>query len=158
MTEPLADAIMQKLEQAALSYHRLILVVAPAGAGKTAALREVGVRLSVAPINVNLAVSSKMLDLTARQRTLQLSRLLTEAVDTAGTDIVLFDNLELLFDVSLQQDPLRLLQGLARHKTVVATWNGTVAAGYLTYAVPEHREYRRYPADGLLLVSKEVRQ
>ena len=37
MAEPLADQIIRKVKQAAELYHRLILVVAPAGAGKTAA-------------------------------------------------------------------------------------------------------------------------
>jgi hypothetical protein len=42
----------------------------------------------------------------------------------AQAGLVLLDNIELLFDVHLKQDPLRLLQGLSRNKTVVATWNG----------------------------------
>jgi len=33
MTEPLADQIMRKVRKAPELYHRLILVVAPAGAG-----------------------------------------------------------------------------------------------------------------------------
>jgi hypothetical protein len=55
---------------------------------------------------------------------------------------VLLDNLELLFDISLKLDPLRCLQDLARDKTIVAAWNGTVTAGHLTYATPDHPEYR----------------
>ncbi len=41
MTISLADQIIQKLEQAAGLYHRLIVVAAPAGAGKTTALQAV---------------------------------------------------------------------------------------------------------------------
>ena len=41
MTEPLADQIIRKIGQADELYHRLVLVVAPAGAGKTTALQEV---------------------------------------------------------------------------------------------------------------------
>ena len=72
-------------------------------------------------------------------------------------EVVLLDNLELLFDVRLQQNPLRCLQALARHRTIVATWNGAVlGAGSpvatLTYAVPNHPEYRREPLGDTLLV------
>jgi len=75
-------------------------------------------------INVNLEISRRLLDLTLRQRTLKLPRLMTDVVHPADKELVLMDNIEILFDVSLQQDPLRLLQGISRNKTVVATWNG----------------------------------
>jgi ATP/maltotriose-dependent transcriptional regulator MalT len=41
MAEPLADQIMRRIKKAAELYHRLMLVVAPAGAGKTTALQNV---------------------------------------------------------------------------------------------------------------------
>jgi hypothetical protein len=50
-----------------------------------------------------------MLDLTERQRELRLPRLLMEIVNDAAGDVVLLDNIEILLDVSLKQDPLRLL-------------------------------------------------
>jgi hypothetical protein len=36
---------------------------------------------------------------------------------------------------------------------VVAAWNGTIEQGYLIYAMPDHPEYRRYPAGDLLVMS-----
>ena len=41
---------------------------------------------------------------------------------------MLLDHLEILFDPALEQDPLRLLQGVSRDRTVVAAWPGTTAA------------------------------
>jgi hypothetical protein len=38
MPESLNEQVMEKIGQAAELYHRLILVIAPSGAGKTAAL------------------------------------------------------------------------------------------------------------------------
>jgi ABC-type hemin transport system ATPase subunit len=69
-----------------------------------------------------------MLDLTERQRALQLPRILAEIVGVSAADVVLLDNVEVLFDVSLKQDPLRLLQGLSRNRTVVAAWSGSSTA------------------------------
>ena len=60
-------------------------------------------------------------------------------------DVILLDNIEVLFDVSLKQDPLRLLQGLSRNKTVVAAWSGSIDGEHMVYATPDHPEYRRYP-------------
>ena len=41
MAEPLADSVIRGIGQAAELYHRLVILVAPAGAGKTAALQDV---------------------------------------------------------------------------------------------------------------------
>ncbi|HEX03540.1 MAG TPA: BREX-3 system P-loop-containing protein BrxF [Bacteroidetes bacterium] len=156
MAEPLADQVMRKIKQAAELYHRLMLVVAPAGAGKTTALTYVKERIGAPLVNVNLELSRRMLELTERQRALQLPRLLREIVDDAASEVVLLDNLEILFDVFLQQDPLRLLQGLSRNKTVVAAWNGSIDKDHMTYAVPDHPEYRRYLVRDFLVASPEV--
>jgi hypothetical protein len=106
-------------------------------------------------VNVNLELSCRMLDLTERQRALQLPRLLGEIVSETG-ELVLLDNIEILFDVRLKQDPMRLLQGLSRNKTVVAAWNGSIVDGHMTYAVPDHPEYRRYPIHDFLVASPEA--
>lgn len=156
MAEPLADQIMQKVEQTAHLYHRLMLVVASAGAGKTSALQEVRGRTGVPLVNVNLELSRRMLELTERQRAVYLQRFLQEIVDNGSGEMILLDNIEVIFDVSLKQDPLRLLQGLSRTKTVVVAWNGTIAENSLIYATSDHPEYRCYQIRELLVVSPNV--
>jgi len=156
MAEPLADQIKRKLKAIGELYYRLVLVVGPAGAGKTAALRDVQERVGAPLINVNLDLSRQMLELTERQRALQLPRLLREITNSAVGEVVLFDNIEILFDVSLKQDPLRLLQGLSRNKGVVAAWNGSIGGDHMTYAIPDHPEYRRYQVRDFLVATPEV--
>jgi predicted ATPase len=174
--EPLADRVIKTIGQAAELYYRLVMLVAPAGAGKTAVLREVHRRTAAPLVNVNLELSRRMLDLTERQRALKLPRLLAEIVGQSTADVVLLDNIEVLFDVSLKQDPLRLLQGLSRNRTVVAAWSGEIrtegrglrteldtsydsshitqsSSLYLVYATTEHPEYKRYPIKDFLYVS-----
>ncbi|ROQ92181.1 BREX-3 system P-loop-containing protein BrxF [Desulfosoma caldarium] len=192
MAESLADQIIEKIGQAAELYYRLVLLVAPAGSGKTAVLRDVHERTGSPLINVNLELSRRMLNLTERQRVLQLPGLLAQIVAASEADVVapereatcqagvvLLDNIELLFDVSLKQDPLRLLQGLSRNKTVVAAWSGEIrnerrglrselgtpdnssritqsSSLYLVYATPDHPEYQRYPLRDLLVVNPKA--
>ena len=156
MALPLVNQILRSLQQAPELYHRLILVVAPAGGGKTAALREVQ-NLTQAPlVNVSLELSRRMLDMTRRQRALQLPRIFGEIVDGAGGELVLLDNLEVIFDIGLKQDPLRLLEGLSRNKTMVAAWGGAIVDDFLTYAASGHPEYRRYSVQNVLTVSPGV--
>lgn len=144
MPETLSDQIIQKLDHLNDLYHRLLLVVAPAGGGKTVAVQEVAKRINVPLINFNLALSKKMLELTERQRALKLPRLIDEIVKAADNDTVILDNIEILFDANLKQDPLRLLQGISRNRKVVSSWNGIIVHDRLTYAAPGHPEYRKY--------------
>ena len=150
-----ADRIIKKIGQAGELYYRLIILVGPAGSGKTAALQAVHERTMTPYVNVNLELSRRMLNLTERRRALQLPRLLAEIADASATDVVLLDNTEVLFDVLLRQDPLRLLQGLSRNRTVVAAWSGSIDGEHLVYAMPDHPEYRRYPLQDFLVVNAE---
>jgi len=154
--EPLVDKVVRGINEVAGLYHRLVLLVAPAGSGKTGALQDVHKRTDAPLVNVNLEISRRMLDLTARQRALQLPRLLSEIVNVSQADVILLDNTEVLFDISLKQDPLRLLQGLSRNKTVVAAWNGSTDGQHVVYATPDHPEYRRYPLRDCVVVCQEA--
>ena len=158
MPESLADKVLARIDGADSQYHRLILVTAPSGSGKTEALCEVRESTGARIVNLNLEVARRMLELTRRERALRLPELLDEVV---GRDdpLVLLDNIEILFDASLKQDPLRLLQAVSRNRTIVATWNGKLENDYLNYAAPEHPEYRRYSREvrgDLLIVSPDA--
>ena len=161
MAEPLADQIIRKTQEVTELYHRLVIIVAPSGSGKTAALQEVSKRTGYPRINVNLELSRCLLDLTERQRALQVPCLLDVIAGAASTDVVLLDNVEILFDVNLKLDPLQCLRGLSRNRTVVVAWNGMLTSdgahnSRLTYAEPGHPEYRRYPVGDLVVVSPVV--
>ena len=156
MTRALSERVIEGIGQAANLYHRLVLVVGPAGSGKTGALREAAARTGAPLVNVNLELSRRLLDLTGRRRALQMQRSLDGIAAEAGNDVVLLDNIELLFDPTLRQDPLRLLRGLSRHRTVAASWSGAVEDGHVRYAAPGHPEHRRYPLDGVLAARTEA--
>ncbi|MBI2265117.1 MAG: BREX-3 system P-loop-containing protein BrxF [Armatimonadetes bacterium] len=149
------DRIIEKLTESRQLFHRLILAAGPSGSGKTAALRDVAARTGAPLINVNLELSRNLLELTGRERVLQARRLLYSMIGDVEAGVVLLDNTELLFDVCLKQDPLPLLQGLARNRTLVVAWNGGAKGSFLTYAEPGHPEYRKYEIHDFLVVSTE---
>jgi len=146
--------IQDALQTAEGLYYRLVLLVGKTGSGKTAVLRDVAEALGTSVININLALSSELLELTAKKRSLQLPELLGVITDKAMSPVVL-DNLEILFDKDLKQDPLRLLQGISRNQAVVASWNGSMTSGRLLYAEHGHPEYRSYDSVDALIVSMD---
>ena len=144
--QPHTDEIEDCARHAAGLYYRLVLVVGPARSGKSTSLRAFQTASGAPLINVNLQISRGLLDLDQRSRVLQVPKLLNAIVEieARGADTVLFDNTEVLFDADLEQDPLHLLNTVARHRTVIAAWSGTAGSDALTYAKPGHREYKRY--------------
>ncbi len=151
MAQPIHDRIKQSLQAAEGVYHRLVLLVGETGSGKTGVLRDVAEEFGTSVINVNLLLSSELLELTQKQRSLRLPGILDQIADQAQSPVVL-DNLEILFDKDLKQDPLRLLQGVSRNRAVVASWNGTMRSGRLLYAETGHPEYRSYNSVDALIV------
>ena len=145
---PTANLTLTKLgaaiQQAANQYFRLVILAGVPASGKTAALQSVAQQLRCQIVNVNLELSRKMLELTRTQRSRQVERLLKEVIAAAPGDVVLLDNLEILFDTALEVEPLRMLQISSRNRTLVATWNGTCLDGTLTYAEPGHPEFAQF--------------
>ena len=156
MAAPLSDRVLTRIDEAGGQYHRLLLVVGPPRSGKTGALRDISTTKNWPLVNVNLRLSALLLDLTQKQRALRVARLLGDLVNGAEGDVVLLDNIELIFGPELAQDPLRLLQGLARNRTVVATWGGEFDGTTLTYAEPGHPEARRYARPEAIVVPAET--
>ena len=151
-TQSAVDQLRQRLVGIGDIYNRLVLLVGPPGSGRTAVLRTLADAETVPVLNVGTEISRRLLDLTERQRVLQLPKLLEEAVAALPDNLTILDNTEVLFNPLLRQDPLRLLQGLSRDRTIVASWLGNVDGWHLTYAAPEHPEFRRYPSADLLVV------
>jgi hypothetical protein len=131
----------EAIRQAAGQYYRLVVLAGLPGSGKTSSLQAVAQQGGYPYLNVNLELSKKMLELTRSQRSRQVERLLKDVIASVAGDVVLLDNLEILFDPALEVEPLRLLQVASRNRTVVASWNGTFKDGTLAYAEPGHSEY-----------------
>ena len=63
-------------------------------------------------MNVNLELSKKMLELTRTQRSRQVERLLKEVIADVPGNVVLLDNLEILFDTGLAVEPSASASGV----------------------------------------------
>ena len=133
----LENAILQASE----SYFRLVLLVGVAGSGKTNLLREFSNSQNVPLMNLNLELSAKLIDLTPHHRSIRISNLVDEILQKHNQSLIILDNIELLFDPDLKQDPLRLLQGLSRNRTILTSWNGALNQRRLSYAIIGHPEY-----------------
>lgn len=134
---------------------KLVLLIGSSRLGKSALLHTLAKNRGVTPLNVGAELGSRLAGMPQRQRHLQTTTILRELVDQhAPGDLLLLDNLELLFDRSLQLDPLDLLKHHAHAKRVVAVWpgelQGDAKTGRLTYADMGHPEHQDYSLAGVV--------
>ena len=70
--------------------------------------------------------------------------------ETARQGLLLLDNIELLFDRTLQLNPLDLLKRHAHARRVIAVWPGELRERRLSYATTGHPEHQDYGINGLV--------
>lgn len=110
-----------------------------------------GSKKDLPPLRVGAELGAKLAALPQRRRQLQTTSILRVLADQNAKDnLLLMDNIELLFDRTLQLDPLDLLKQHARVRRVVAVWPGQLTEGRLTYATTGHPEHQDYGTDGLV--------
>lgn len=132
-------------------HSKLILLVGPHGCGKTTLLADLANRRAVKVMNVGAELGKRLAALPQRQRALQANVAMRDLADEyASGDLLVLDNIELLFDQSLKLDPLDLLKRHAHRRRVVAAWPGELRDGRLSYAEIGHPEYQDYNLDGLV--------
>lgn len=134
---------------------KLVLLIGQPHSGKTALLRTLAQRKGVTPLNVGAELGGRLASMPQKQRHLQITTILRELADQHATgDLLLLDNIELLFDRSLQLDPLDLLKRHAHAKRVVAVWpgelQGDTRTGRVTYADMGHPEHQDYSLAGVV--------
>lgn len=143
--QTIQDELLNRISIAPQQYNRLIILLNPVSQIVDMSKLDIVGKLGLRYINLGLELSQMLLDLTERQRVLKVPQLVDQIIGSIEDNPAILDHIEILFAPSLQQDPLRLLQGLSRNKTILAIWNGQVNNGYLTYASVDHPEYRKYP-------------
>lgn len=132
-------------------HSKLVLLIGPPGCGKTKLLGQLAASRAAKVMNVGVELGARLAALPQRQRVLQANVAMRDLADEyASGDLVLLDNIELLFDQSLKLDPLDLLKRHAHARRVVAVWPGELRDGRLSYAEMGHPEYQDYDLEGVV--------
>lgn len=130
---------------------KLILIIGPPQSGKSRLLDQLSDRRGAPILNVGRTLGQKLLAIPSTRRPLQATEILSDIADEyTHRDLLLLDNIELLFDRTLQLDPLDLLKRRAHARRVIAVWPGELQDRRLSYAATGHSEHQNYGVDGLV--------
>jgi hypothetical protein len=138
---PGIEGLQRIVQSAPAWYYRLVLVVGPVAPERSSLLRALAAGMSAPYINVSLALAEALLPLPRFERVGEVGRQLETLVAVGEADLVVLDNIEVLFLPELRVDVLARLRQLARNRTLVLAWPGRWSAGTLSYAEPEHPEH-----------------
>ena len=131
---------------------RLVLVVGKPGSGKSKMMRELATNRGWRYINCRELVTDELLELVPKARPQEAPQIMGSMLTRLQAEVVLLDNLQVLFTPMLNLDPLALLKHLGRKHTLVAAWPGAYEDGTLSYLELGQSEPHRYTADGVKVI------
>jgi|GEM_PF-1929231 len=95
----------------------------------------------------------RLLPLSRKERTLKTPDIIARMINDTDSDVIWLDRIQILFEPSLDLDPLRQLQELARLKPIIAIWPGQITKQCLTFSNPGKGDYQSYSLNDLANVS-----
>jgi hypothetical protein len=132
---------------------KVILLVGPPPAARTV-MAAYAKQHDAPVVSVGAALSRQLLAVQKSYRPIEAARIFREIIDNgARNGIALLANLEVLFDCTLELNPLLLMRQSARHNVLIAQWPGTLQGGRLIYAAVGHSEHKDYEPTGIQLAS-----
>ena len=148
MINPLLDAV----DAVGAAYYHLVVLVGPHGSGKTRLLQAVAAETGWPVVNLGVELAKSLVDSPPARRSAAAAEA-TAKLLTQHSDVVVVDNIEVLFEPSLKLQPLELLKQASRSATLVVAWPGASESGALVYATPGCREHRSLDAKGVSVLS-----
>ena len=95
-------------------------------------------------LSIGRQLSEALLSELPERRSRTARRWITDFLGERSPGPVLCTRIDLLFEPTLNLDPLALLRRASRTTRLVVMWPGSYENDVLAYAVPEHSHYRTW--------------
>ncbi|WP_351010397.1 BREX-3 system P-loop-containing protein BrxF [Shewanella sp. S1-58-MNA-CIBAN-0166] len=145
------DEILAKVsdaETAALlsSYRLVILLLSPK---QIEVIPSFLYEQNIPSINISLVMANSLAVLSAKRRENELFTLLKKRTLMNTSQSLWLNRLHILFEPSLNQEPIKLLKLLSKQTFMVVVWPGDYDDKALTYSLPGKPDYKYYPLSEL---------
>ena len=140
------DVLKQQISEAAKREEKLVIFVGRPGSGKSRILRQLS---HYSYVNVSKELSEMLLPVPSEKRPEKLQGFLQEIIESREEEVLILDNIGILFFPEANLDPLRVLARLSKEKTLVAAWMGIYDGTTLTWSEPGLPDYRTFVMENL---------
>lgn len=131
----------ERIDVASNQYNRLVIFVGPHGSGKSRLLRQLE---NAEYINLSQELAQALVSIPKEDRALAVNDALHDIVTSRDKQLLVLDNIEMLFLPELQTNPLMAFGPLSRNKTLIVAWTGSYDGKRLSWAEPGHPEHKIY--------------
>ena len=131
------------------AYHRCLFLVQPQIGMLDNACKKISQDFGLPILDIGGQISSSLLEIQPSLRVRELPVRLSTLFQSHVPGSVICNKIDLLFEPSLEQNPLKLFLDNGRFLTLIVMWPGQFANNVLSYAVPEHAHYRTWPKPDL---------
>jgi len=128
-------------------YYKLILIVGQKDGQISGLLKKLSLESGYDYVNLNLKLSEKLIGIPFDERCFYVEEYVNDIVESNHSNLLILDNIGILFEKHLKIDPLLLLENLSRNRPIIAHWNGKVENGHLIYAISKHPDFMKYKID-----------
>ncbi|OOF02804.1 hypothetical protein BZG80_11585 [Salinivibrio sp. MA440] len=142
LVDSLLAEVCEALDRAEYQSYKLILLTIPEDFR-----REIEVEIlnkSICFVNLSKELARRLVSLSIRERVRRLEAEVDKITSNSGSSVWL-TKLDVLFEPALDNDPMRLLKGIAKTKAVVAIWPGEITETSVVYSKPGKPDYKTYP-------------
>ena len=147
--------IVETVRDGQKSAERLVLLVGRPGSGKSKMLRELSTIRGWQYVNCRTFLTEELLEMVPKVRAQEASGIINKALEALKAEVIVLDDMQVLFAPVLQVDPLQLLKQLGRKFTIVAAWPGAFDGTSLSMAATGQPEPKVYDAKGLTIIQIE---
>ncbi len=147
--------IVETVRDGQKSAERLVLLVGRPGSGKSKLLRELSTIRGWRYVNCRTFLTEELLEMVPKVRAQEATSLIARSLEAMVAEVVVLDDMQVLFAPVLQVDPLNLLKTLGRKFSIVAAWPGEYDGECLSVATTGKLDPKIYDAKGLTIVQIE---
>lgn len=147
--------IVETVRDGQKSAERLVLLVGRPGSGKSKMLRELSTIRGWQYVNCRTFLTEELLEMVPKVRAIEASGIINKALEALKAEVIVLDDMQVLFAPVLQVDPLQLLKQLGKKFTIVAAWPGAFDGTNLSMAATGQPEPKVYDAKGLTIIQIE---
>lgn len=141
LTEQLLQHVQNACLEAEYRSFKLVLVTIPKELH-----REIEAEIlnnSIFFVNLSKELARKLVSLSIKDRVRRLEAEVDNIANDCGSSIWL-TKLDVLFEPTLENDPMRLLKSIAKSQAVVAIWPGEITETSVVYSKPGKSDYKTY--------------
>jgi hypothetical protein len=144
--------LIEAIRTVAGDRHKLIILLGNFGMGKTALLKDIEPEIGARYVNLNLALSERLLTLPRRRYNdgVTAHRLIDEMCDELSPDgqPLLVDNAEILFSPELGKlNPIDTFKRMSRQRPVVVALPARRVGNHAEYAIIGQADHLRMPLE-----------